>query len=487
MKPFILLLSVLLNSGLLAQWNKLGLDIIGEAADDKSGYVSLSKDGSTVAIGAQGNDGNGNNSGHVRVYQIIGTSWVQKGNDIDGETSNDGSGYLISLNKGGDVIAIGAIGNDATGTNSGHVRVYRWNGIAWVQKGSDINGESGGDYSGTSVSINGDGNVVAIGAPTNDDGGFHAGHVRVYAWNGFSWAQRGNDFDGQIRDYCGQSVSLNEAGDIVVIGCSPIVIPSITDTGYAKVFQWNGTNWIQRGMPILGKIADDRTGFSVSINNDGNSIAIGSSQYINNGYYGGLARIYDWQNSSWVQRGTDIVDFYRSNSILFLSGNGNVLAHGNPISDAVIVYKWDSTSWVQKGYPFYWTQSSQKNGCSIALSNNGDTIAIGAVDFDTTNMQDVGRVLVYAFGSTSSLNESIKDSDLNLFPNPTIGQVTIKLESTEKVIKIKVYKANGELVKNIDMINSNEISIDMSDQPKGLYFFNTIIKNRSKNIKLVKN
>ena len=47
--------------------NQLGADIDGEAANDSSGEsVSLSSDGSRVAIGAPGNDGN--DSGHVRIY-----------------------------------------------------------------------------------------------------------------------------------------------------------------------------------------------------------------------------------------------------------------------------------------------------------------------------------------------------------------------------------------------------------------------------------
>ena len=41
-------------------WVQLGLDIDGEAADDRSGgSVSLSSDGSRLAIGAIWNDGNG--------------------------------------------------------------------------------------------------------------------------------------------------------------------------------------------------------------------------------------------------------------------------------------------------------------------------------------------------------------------------------------------------------------------------------------------
>ena len=62
---------------------QIGLDIDGEAADDYSGYsVSISSDGNTVAIGAYRN---GFNSGHVRIYENIGGTWSQIGQDIDGE------------------------------------------------------------------------------------------------------------------------------------------------------------------------------------------------------------------------------------------------------------------------------------------------------------------------------------------------------------------------------------------------------------------
>jgi len=49
---------------------QLGEDIDGEAAEDGSGSVSLSADGKWVAIGASLNDGNGSDTGHVRVYEL---------------------------------------------------------------------------------------------------------------------------------------------------------------------------------------------------------------------------------------------------------------------------------------------------------------------------------------------------------------------------------------------------------------------------------
>ena len=101
---------------------QLGTDIDGEAAGDFSGYsVALSSDGTRVAIGAYANDGN---AGHVRVYDWNGTAWAKVGGDIDGEAADDYSGYSVSLSSDGKRVAIGAIVNDGNGNRSGHVRVY---------------------------------------------------------------------------------------------------------------------------------------------------------------------------------------------------------------------------------------------------------------------------------------------------------------------------------------------------------------------------
>ena len=107
---------------------QIGADIDGEAAGDYSGgSVSLSDDGTIMAIGAFRNDGNGNNNqwvGHVRVYELDSNStWTQLGSDIDGEAAGDNSG-VVSLSDDGDVVAIGAPGNAGNGPDAGHVRVY---------------------------------------------------------------------------------------------------------------------------------------------------------------------------------------------------------------------------------------------------------------------------------------------------------------------------------------------------------------------------
>ncbi|MGB0431170.1 MAG: LamG-like jellyroll fold domain-containing protein, partial [Bacteroidia bacterium] len=87
------------------------------------------------------------------------------------------------LANSGTVLSIGAIFNDGSGTSAGHARIYGWSGSAWVQQGSDIDGEAAGDRSGFCVPLSNDGTIVAIGAKFNSGNGTSSGQVRVYQFN----------------------------------------------------------------------------------------------------------------------------------------------------------------------------------------------------------------------------------------------------------------------------------------------------------------
>ena len=77
--------------------------------------VAMNAAGDTVIIGAPYNDGNGNSSGHARVFTLTDGVWVQVGADIDGETAGDQSGYSVAMNAVGDTVIIGARSNDGNG------------------------------------------------------------------------------------------------------------------------------------------------------------------------------------------------------------------------------------------------------------------------------------------------------------------------------------------------------------------------------------
>ena len=229
----------------IIQWNQLGQDIDGVAVEDQSGTsVSMSSDGKTVAIGAPYNDGNGFDSGHVRVYEYDETmlEWTQLGADIDGEAANDSSGHAVSLSSDGKTVAIGAWSNDGNGgLDSGHVRIWTYNEVnnEWIQLGQEIDGEAAWDYSGYTVSLSSDGKTVAIGADGNDGNGDYSGHVRVYIYNesNSEWQQTGYDIDGDFAgDRSGWSVSLSSDGETVAIG-SPYYSGAYGfESGHVRIF-----------------------------------------------------------------------------------------------------------------------------------------------------------------------------------------------------------------------------------------------------------
>jgi hypothetical protein len=333
-------------------WTQKGNDIDGEAASDLSGWsVSMSSDGNTLAIGSFVNDGAAINAGHVRVYEWSG-SWVQKGNDIDGEAAEDWSGWSVSMSSDGNTLAIGAPGNDVLGLIAGYVRVYSWSGSAWVQKGIDIDGEAIWDRSGESVSMSSDGNTLAIGAIYNGGTGEEAGHVRVYSWSGSAWVQKGMDIDGEAAlDHSGFSVSINSDGNTVAIG-APLNDGVGIQAGHVRVYEWSGSAWGQKGSDIDGEVLD-HSGISVSINSDGNSVAISASGNDYPTTNVGHVRLYEWSSSAWVQKGNDIIgEATNDHSGISISTNsdGNSVAIGSPNNDGGIgshtghvrVYQWNS-------------------------------------------------------------------------------------------------------------------------------------------------
>ena len=88
-------------------------------------FSKSSSDGSIVAIGSYLNDGNGNDSGHVRIYKNINNTWTQLGSDIDGEAAGDSSGVSVSLSSDGSVIAVGAPYSWGNGPYSGLFRFIK--------------------------------------------------------------------------------------------------------------------------------------------------------------------------------------------------------------------------------------------------------------------------------------------------------------------------------------------------------------------------
>ncbi len=176
----------------------------------------------------------------------------------------------------------------------------------WLQVGSDIDGEATSDWSGHSVSISEDGLTVAIAALGNDGNGTDAGQVRIYKYIAGTWVQQGGDIDGEAADdFSGQSVSLSDDGLTVAIGAY-WNDGNGTNAGHVRVYKYIAGSWVQQGSDIDGEAAEDDSGWSVSLSSDGLTLAIGAPKNDGNGTDAGHVRIYKYIAGAWTQQGGDI-------------------------------------------------------------------------------------------------------------------------------------------------------------------------------------
>ena len=258
------------------------------AAYDYFGF-SVSISGDTVVIGAYQDDDNGSNSGSVYVFNNAKT-WVQVGNDIDGEAADDnsggfwGSGRQVCMSDNGQRVAIGALYNDGGGTDAGHVRVYEESNNSWSQLGGDIDGDAAYEYFGSCVAMDANGVRLAIGAYNANSG---TGEVRVYQYdasktvanaNGpIGWDKIGQDITN-TNSYRMSTVALNSDGTKLAVGHQD----GGSDTNPVYWYEWNtNTNtWdlLEQARPGYSSTSND-WGASLAMSSDGNRFAVGVPTY----------------------------------------------------------------------------------------------------------------------------------------------------------------------------------------------------------------
>lgn len=463
---------LLIIPGLLLSQTQIGTDIIGEALNDQSGIsISLSNDGSIIAIGANQNDGVSLSAGHTRIFKNISGTWTQIGTDIDGVALADNAGYSVSLSGNGNIVAIGTIGDDSAGLNAGQVRIYQNISGTWTQIGAGINGEAADDRFGFKVSLSDNGSVVAIGAQFNNGNGSNAGHVRIYQNISGTWTQIGTDIDGDaVNDQFGASISLSIDGKIIAIGAIGNDSNGFA-SGHVKIFQNILGTWTQIGTNIKGEAAGDQSGVSVSLSGNGNIVAIGAYLNDGSGSNAGHVRIYKNILGTWTQIGTDIdgeaVDDNSGRNVS-LSSDGSVIAIGAPLNDGsgsnaghVRIYQNISGTWTQIGVDIDGTGVDYESGKTVSLSSDGNIVAIGA--YGSSGFY-TGQVHIFNITSVLSNNEFVLEN-FSIYPNPVSTTLTIQLQNNLELNTVTIYDSLSKTIKE-----TNSKVLYMNTLSKGIYY-----------------
>ncbi len=339
--------------------------------------------------------------------------------------AGDRFGDSISLSGDGNTLAVGAWGEDgsSTGVNgvqdastvvdSGAVYVFRRIGGAWFQQAYIKASNTGrDDYFGWRVSLNGDGNTLAVGAFGEDGSStgvngaqdastvVDSGAVYVFRFNTTSsiWSQQAYikaSNTGEFDEF-GNSVSLSADGNTLAVGVyredgSSTGVNGAQDdntasnSGSVYLFRFNTTSsiWSQQAYIKASNTGTyDRFGWSVSLSADGNTLAVGA---------------------------------YREDSSS-TSVNGAQDASTVVDSGAVYLFRFNTTSsiWSQQAYiKASNTGAFDRFGRSVSLSADGNTLAVGARDEDSSSTgvngaqnnntaSDSGAVYVFRFSTGSS-------------------------------------------------------------------------------------
>lgn len=284
-----------------------------------------------------------------------------------------------------------------------------------TQIGADIDGEADGDESGATVSISGDGLSIAIGAPNNNgagDSGSRRGQVRIYKNINGAWIQQGADIDGETDNdgAVNNSITLSFDGKILAVG-RPYKSGNGIRRGSVRVYKFNNGNWNKVGEDINGRADSDGFGNSVSLSQDGEIIAIGArinninGNFQQNGYVNVLKNI----GGTWVQQGAPIdgEEFYDGQGqSVALSNDGLTLAIGAPANSGgtlsaslrgnVRIYKYINGIWTKLGKNINGEADNDRSGTSVSLSADGKIVAIGAPRNSKTGFEK-GHVRIFKY------------------------------------------------------------------------------------------
>jgi cysteine-rich repeat protein len=362
-----------------------------EAGDQFGSSVALSADGSTLAVGAIGEDSsatgvggdqinnNSSSSGAVYVFTRSGTTWIQqayvKGQGLSGfSNSNAQFGRSVALSNDGSTLAVGSPQETFYATawvNAGKVYVFTRSTTTWsLQAAMNASSADGNDHFGFSIALSGDGSTLAVGAPEEDGSATgingtqtnnatpDAGAAYVFKRSGTTWSQQFyiKASNTEAGDRFGSSVALSVDASMLAVG-APGEDSAATavggnqtsnaalDAGAVYVFGYGGTTWGQEAyVKASNTEAGDAFGTSVTLSANGSTLAVGAPG----------------EDSAATGIG------------------GNQADNLSPSSGAAYIFSrillWGQQAYVKASGP----HSGEQLGSSIALPSDALTLAVGA-------------------------------------------------------------------------------------------------------------
>ena len=383
-------------------------------SDARYGY-SVATDGDTIVVGSPG-------EGAAYVYTRPDTGWsdVSSPAKLTAPRIVSGSRFGHAVSLSGDSIVVG----DPEGGGPGVAYVYTKPDAGWADTSSaaklTASDAVSGDRFGYAVSASGD--DVLVGAPGNENGE-GTGAAYLFAkpdagWSDTSAAAKLSASDGAAGDWFGHAVSVS--GEFIAVGAyGSDEDQELVDSGAVYAFRRPQDGWVSssNAQKVITKdpAPGDTFGYAVAVSGD--TLAVGMPEaivrrpYDLRGAHSGAARVFTWPGLFWVDTPAafKVVPPNAESSRIFgvtLSADGNTAVVGTvqavdtASSSAgaakAFVYTrrdgdWDTSAPATLTLPEGGTYSSH----GLAVSENGDTVAVTHFVPATETSDESGTVLVF--------------------------------------------------------------------------------------------
>ena len=401
--------------------------------------ISINEDETVLIAGLPLDDTNGENNGAAAVYTKNNRQgkWEFKQKITGDGNFTDFYGLSTAVNKDGSVILLGgpydSMDGNINSQYAGAVLIYTGsanNGWSFAQKISGDNSPfGGGDYFGTSTSISSNGDILLIGAKQDESSPAYGGSAFIFTGNsrvGWKFKQKLiNDGSSNIGQY-GVSTAMSQNGSIIAVGGN-----QMNNKGAVFIHTGNANNgWSSFIQKISGQNNSDYFGQNLDINNEGNILVVGAPYNDNNGQDAGTVYIYTGNLGLFTlaQTITGSISGNLGQSVS-INNTGNYIIIGSPglnyNSGAAYVYSGNANSkWVLKE-SFLNNSNNASFGYTTAIKK--ESFVIGSPGAQSIYIYDPKPSI--AIDGNVQLSGNII-GDLNIYGNrPTVNGSGVMLQN----------------------------------------------------------
>jgi len=321
--------------------------------------------------------------------------WVELGDPVEGSLYHEEFGSSLACNGDGLVIAVGNPYNDDMAIDGGMVKAFQYREGSWVQMGDDFYEATNNAHTGWSVALNSTGDLLAIGIPANS-----GGYVKVFLFDGSDWSQKGSTIAGGFPSY-GKAISLSADGGTMAVSDMGFD----DNRGKVQIFKFDATeqDWVLNG-EAFGGYHYEYFGTSISLSDDGTILAGGAPEYSG---ATGRVKVFENTEAGWIQAtgiSGETSHLYFGKSVS-LSEDGSRMAVGsygyiaNSVgsSGRTQVFESIENEWIQVGDDIIAESGGDRAGYSVSIADKGSRVAIGAPANDGATGDWTGQVRIYDF------------------------------------------------------------------------------------------